>query len=814
MIDTSIPDRSKMRFLRSDLIVTPTQNPPGCSVRDARSGEVYEFGAVEDFLLSRLRKPYRTEDLSKECNDRFDLNYRNEDIEEFIEMLASWELLQDGRRQSASLKDKIDIPHDEDDEDAAAAPPVEEESGPRQPGGWHLFNPEALLDGLNKLLGPLRFLVWLVPIAFVIGGLAVMFHWSLFLADVVSARAHFGILGRLALFALTISLADQIARGMVARHHGLSTPSFGMALGLGLIPRFNIQIAGADASDRKTRLWLYGVPTLVRIGLFGASTLMWSMNRASASFLAPLGAELALLSAIVLLLGSNPLWRGDGSRFLSVLFDVPNIQKRARSALFGFFVKRPVVIERYSKNVRLLGLFGLLSMAFLLVVLGFLAIIILRVFLSLEERFQGAGVALFVLTAAYIAFSIRRATKVRKRTARGGESMQTATSFTKQSPRYTPRRGAAMASHDKIGEGPKSGRNPWQWQRWLRYGLLLAFVIFLFLPYTYHPGGEAEVFPAAKATLPAEVDGVVDGVFFKGGEWIEAGATLGKLADYQQVKDLRTTEASLESKKFEIEQLRTTPSAEQIELGEAEVESAKLRWNYAVAELKRQKPLFDAGGISVKDYELLKETAETRHRLMVEAKADLVALKAQVNPNQIESLKAEVDRLKNEIVFFNEQLRRTSIVSPISGEITTKDLDYLRGTHLKEGTAFAEVEDTRRVRIQIAVPESDIGEVKIGAKVSLRLWAYPNREFVGEVSAIQPSAEETTAIGETGQVSLLGTKEYISVTVTSLMDNSEGLLKSGLTGQAKIHGERTIVAVAFTKAIVRFLRVELWSWIP
>ena len=53
--------------------------------------------------------------------------------------------------------------------------------------------------------------------------------------------------------------------------------------------------------------------------------------------------------------------------------------------------------------------------------------------------------------------------------------------------------------------------------------------------------------------------------------------------------------------------------------------------------------------------------------------------------------------------------------------ITTQDLDYLPGTYLKQGTTFAEVEDTRTVRIQIAAPKSDVGEVKIGAKVSLRL---------------------------------------------------------------------------------------------
>jgi putative peptide zinc metalloprotease protein len=52
------------------------------------------------------------------------------------------------------------------------------------------------------------------------------------------------------------------------------------------------------------------------------------------------------------------------------------------------------------------------------------------------------------------------------------------------------------------------------------------------------------------------------------------------------------------------------------------------------------------------------------------------------------------------------------------------------------------------------------------------------------------------------------------VTVMSQMENPEGILRSGLTGQAKICGEETIVAIAFTKALVRFVRVELWSWIP
>ena len=94
----------------------------------------------------------------------------------------------------------------------------------------------------------------------------------------------------------------------------------------------------------------------------------------------------------------------------------------------------------------------------------------------------------------------------------------------------------------------------------------------------------------------------------------------------------------------------------------------------------QQKSLFAAGGFSVQEYEDLKEDAENKRGKLIEEQADLAALRAQVNPNKIKSLKAEADMLEDEIVFYKEQLRRTAMISPIAGEITTKDLDYLPGS--------------------------------------------------------------------------------------------------------------------------------------
>ena len=152
-------------------------------MRDERSGEVYEFGAVEDFLLSRLRGPYRTEDLSKECNDRFDFNYSSQDIEEFIEILAGWQLLRDETNGARPAEGSPAIVADEEEESESQASSLEFTNYVRQPNGWHFFNPQALLDGLLSLIYPFRFLLWLVPVVFALGAISLMYHWRDFAAD-------------------------------------------------------------------------------------------------------------------------------------------------------------------------------------------------------------------------------------------------------------------------------------------------------------------------------------------------------------------------------------------------------------------------------------------------------------------------------------------------------------------------------------------------------------------------------------------------------------------------------------------------------
>ena len=46
------------------------------------------------------------------------------------------------------------------------------------------------------------------------------------------------------------------------------------------------------------------------------------------------------------------------------------------------------------------------------------------------------------------------------------------------------------------------------------------------------------------------------------------------------------------------------------------------------------------------------------------------------------------------------------------------------------------------------------------------------------------------------------------------VNNPDAELKTGMTGEGKIAGPTMPVWEAFSQAIIRFVKVQVWSWIP
>jgi Cu(I)/Ag(I) efflux system membrane fusion protein len=89
-----------------------------------------------------------------------------------------------------------------------------------------------------------------------------------------------------------------------------------------------------------------------------------------------------------------------------------------------------------------------------------------------------------------------------------------------------------------------------------------------------------------------------------------------------------------------------------------------------------------------------------------------------------------------------ETKRTMTMRSPVSGIVTEKKA--VQGMRFMPGEVLYQVSDLSAVWVVADVFERDISLVKSGAKVKVRVNAYPDREFVGTVAYVYPTLKAET----------------------------------------------------------------------
>ena len=121
------------------------------------------------------------------------------------------------------------------------------------------------------------------------------------------------------------------------------------------------------------------------------------------------------------------------------------------------------------------------------------------------------------------------------------------------------------------------------------------------------------------------------------------------------------------------------------------------------------------------------------------------------------------------------QLNDTIIRAPISGQVIGKPIPA--GQAVAPGVStpmvLLTIADMSKMQIQTQVDESDIGQVKVGQKVTFTVDAYPAKTFSGIVSNVSQKANVVSSV------------VYYSVLVD--VDAAENLLKPTMTARVSIN---------------------------
>jgi len=130
--------------------------------------------------------------------------------------------------------------------------------------------------------------------------------------------------------------------------------------------------------------------------------------------------------------------------------------------------------------------------------------------------------------------------------------------------------------------------------------------------------------------------------------------------------------------------------------------------------------------------------------------------------------------------------RRQTLLAPIRGIVTTRDLDHSLGKYFVEGETVCTVDQLDTVLLEIATPESDIESVREGVEVRMMAKAFPGRTFTASVVAVAPMArppldEQAQALDLVHRVNL--------VRVLVEIENQDHRLRPGMTGKVQLLGD-------------------------
>jgi HlyD family secretion protein len=212
--------------------------------------------------------------------------------------------------------------------------------------------------------------------------------------------------------------------------------------------------------------------------------------------------------------------------------------------------------------------------------------------------------------------------------------------------------------------------------------------------------------------------------------------------------------------------LDETPLKAALDQSRASVESAEADLKYKQATYERSKALMEKNLIAKADWDLAVNNYES-------SKANLSMQKANYAKNKI-------------------NLDYASIYSPIDGVVLSRAVDQGQtvAASFNTPTLFTIANNLKRMRVEAAVDEADIGQVKLGQRVEFTVDSYPDVIFAGKVSQIRLQPVVTSNV--------------VTYTVLIEAPNPDLKLMPGMTANATIFVSENKDVLTLNSKALRF----------
>ncbi|HHH39584.1 MAG TPA: HlyD family efflux transporter periplasmic adaptor subunit [Sedimenticola sp.] len=175
---------------------------------------------------------------------------------------------------------------------------------------------------------------------------------------------------------------------------------------------------------------------------------------------------------------------------------------------------------------------------------------------------------------------------------------------------------------------------------------------------------------------------------------------------------------------------------------------------------------------------------------------------AGLDHSETRIFQAQLGQAKAQLALLREQRERTRLQAPFDGVVISGDLSHALGTPVQRGEVLFEVAPLNAYRVALQVDERDIQDIEPGQAGTLHLTSMPGRGIPFRVDKVASISHTTD-----GEPAFLVEGEITDPSVLPM-------LRPGMGGVGKVSvGSRDHLWI-WSRRLVGWLQLHLWSWLP
>jgi HlyD family secretion protein len=287
----------------------------------------------------------------------------------------------------------------------------------------------------------------------------------------------------------------------------------------------------------------------------------------------------------------------------------------------------------------------------------------------------------------------------------------------------------------------------------------------------------------AKTALEWQKDTLAGDIEQRGGDLASNEARFAELKNGARPQEKLDAQAAVDSAQSELERSKRDWDRAQVlhrddDISTAQFDQYRNRWETAVAALNsaKERQALVLAGPRAEQVNAQAAMVERMRGALKMAQANSLEMKRR--EQELTTREAEIARSRASIALIDSQLADTIAASPVDGVVLVKSADP--GEILSAGTTVVTVGDIEHPWLRGYVNETDLGRVKLGAKVKVTT-DYKGKVYDGRVSFISSEAEFTPK-----QIQTQTERVKLVYRIKIELDNSSRELKSNMPADAEI----------------------------